>query len=52
LTPNIGLQTILLTSRRSVGINAALDLCNALLVAENHRGDGDSATHKDRNDRD
>jgi hypothetical protein len=36
---------------RTVGIDAALDLGDALLVAKNHRGDGDGAAHKDRNDR-
>ena len=50
LTPNIGL--ILLTSRRSVGIDAALDLGDAFLVAEDHGGDGDCAAHDNRYDRD
>jgi hypothetical protein len=39
-------------SRRSVGIDAALDLGDAFLVAEDHGGDGDCASHKDCYDRD
>jgi hypothetical protein len=48
-------ETVLMpssTSRRSIGIDAALDLGDALLVAEDHGGDGDCASHDDRYDRD
>jgi hypothetical protein len=49
LTPNIGLT---LTSRRSsVGIDAALNLCDALLVTEDHRSDCDRAAYEDSDDR-
>ena len=41
----------LLTSRRSVGVDAALDFREALLVANNHRGDGDRSSYEDRDDR-
>ena len=32
-------------SRRSVGIDAALDLGDPFLVADDHRGDGDRASY-------
>jgi hypothetical protein len=38
--------------RSSVGVDAALDLGDAFLVAEDHDGDGDCASHEDRYDRD
>src|SRR5271170_2691086 len=38
-------------SRRSVGIDAALDFGDPLLVADEHRGDGDRAAYDDRDDR-
>jgi hypothetical protein len=41
------------TSRRSsVGVDAALDFGDALLVAEDHGGDGDCASHDNRYNRD
>jgi hypothetical protein len=49
LTPNIGL--ILLTSRRSVGIYAALNLGDTFLMAEDHRGNGDRAAYNHSRDR-
>jgi hypothetical protein len=49
MTPNIGLT--LLTSRRSVGIDAAFDFREALGVAVNHAGDCDRAAYDDGNDR-
>jgi hypothetical protein len=45
-------KTVELTSRRTVGINAALDLGDAFVVAVNHRCDGDRAPYEDGNDRD
>jgi hypothetical protein len=56
LTPNIGLTSTNfsapLTSRySSVGIDAALDLRDALVVADDHGHDGDRASHKDCADR-
>jgi hypothetical protein len=41
-----------LASRRSVGVDAALDLGDAFLVAEDHGGDGDCASHDNRYNRD
>jgi hypothetical protein len=52
LTPNIGLMLLLASRRSSVGIDAALDLGEAFLVAEDHGGDGDCASHEDCYDRD
>jgi hypothetical protein len=40
-----------LASRRSVGIDAALDLCHALLMADDHRRDRDCAAYEDGADR-
>jgi hypothetical protein len=37
--------------RRPIRINAALDLRNPLLMFQNHRSDGNRATHQNRNDR-
>jgi hypothetical protein len=51
LTPNIGLMLLLASWRSSVGVDAALDLGDAFLVAENHCGDGDCASYNHRNDR-
>ena len=64
LTPNIGLifssqfsvlrktaELNILTSRRSVGIDATLDLRDAFLVAVNHANDGDRAAYENRADR-
>ena len=45
MTPNIGLTP--LTSRRSVGIDAALDLGDAFVVTVNHAGDRDRAAYDD-----
>ena len=38
--------------RSSIGIDAALDLCHALLMADDHRGDRDCAAYEDGADRD
>jgi hypothetical protein len=40
----------LLTSRRSAGIDAALDLRDAVRVAVNHSNDGDRAAYNDGGD--
>jgi hypothetical protein len=50
--PNISSWQLLLqlTSRWSVGIDAALDLGEAFLVAKDHRGDGDCASYNNRYD--
>jgi hypothetical protein len=45
LTPNIRLT--LLTSRRSVGIDAALDFRDPFGVAVNHASDCDRASNED-----
>jgi hypothetical protein len=41
-----------LTSRWSIGIDAAFDLCHALLMADDHCGDRDCAAYEDGADRD
>jgi hypothetical protein len=41
-----------LASRRSVGIDAALDLGQALVVAKDHLGHGNNSTDHDCGDRD
>jgi hypothetical protein len=54
LTPNIGLIYIscrLLSRRRRVGIHAAFDLRDALLVAEYHCRDRDRASDKESDNR-
>jgi hypothetical protein len=47
------LSAFILTShsRRSVGIDAALDLGDALVVADEHSHDGDGSSHEDSADR-
>jgi hypothetical protein len=45
-------KTVELTSRRSVGIDAALDLGDAFVVAVNHGRDRDRAAYEDGDDRD
>jgi hypothetical protein len=49
LTPNIRLT--LLTSRRSVGIDAALDFRDPFGVAVNHASDCDRAANENRANR-
>ncbi len=55
LTPNITLDLTQIkktsASRRSVGIDAALDLSQAFVVAVNHASDCDRASDDDGNDR-
>ena len=50
MTPNI--ELVLLLRPRTIRVDAALDLGDALMVTMNHADDGNRAAHKNRYDRD